>query len=941
MPFDLFGIEIDPLGFLLTNWWILLIIPILIAVGISFGWKKLTTLYQMQGKPLRPLGVILKEVRSLMFKEDIYCVITKNGENIPALLWFTWSFFWKWLTAHTLILIGISFLLHPTVALWAWVVTAILWLYGIGHLRKIFSYRFAVLDKMFSVAMSEMRYDGGANSKIYIYQYILVSEWKDVYYPQETQVMYSTNKFRANELGKQVAFQNAFDSAVTDKHSWSYEWDTANNRVICTPTPFLPSSVSYPFPDSHPWNEFPLGKTFGDEEAIWDVSNFPHMLVAGTTGSGKSVTQRTILLHTMQSPDWRVLLIDPKQVELSQYGGHPNVLKIATEIEDSYALIQQLEQEMMNRYVRMKEAGVNHFRSLPNVPPAILLMVDEVFALLELIAGASKTDPVIKEQNEMKAGMTLMVGKIARLGRAAGVHMVLATQRPDAKVLPGEVKANLDARIAQGRMDKTPSLMTLDTLDATKLPPIKGRAVIRQGQAMIEFQAYFLSPENLPEFLELSAMIVRGEGDFLFEDESSSEEVTESSQKKEKKERKKISFNKPNLNSFGLGERFSAWVEKKRLQMEENEARAGRGGAKEESSTKKGGALAPSPEMENNEEDKYIPAALREDFTVEEVASGVEVQGGFEEVSFSNITTPTQQKNEETLFVPEPEQSESFDFEYEDEGWEEDEVGEMSPPSPAQESNKNSLDDIDYFDEIEFSVEEDDDFSFEKEERELRAAESSDETPYAQEKSASDFENEEPYSISAEEAATEGESIIEEVALTVEDVLRLAAERGVPIPASELLAALRAEASRQSSPTKSEEAKATTSDKVKNTEGIKPEVKKPAPEYRPVKPVVRRPIEVITQPPTTKIPTPPNVNKDTAKVLSEVDFGEDLLEPHEIGGENLPPWMQGDIPEKDLVGFKPPVFTNKENSEITRKPEDFLRPPSEDKKEGPKRPKLF
>lgn len=937
MPFELFGIELDPIGFLLANWWLLLIIPPALAFGVSYGWKKLTTLYQMQGKPLRALPVILKEAKSIMLKEDIYCVITKNGENIPSLLWFNWIFFWKWLFAFTAVLLPLSFFLHPTVALWAWIATAAAWLYGVGHLRKIFAYRFAVIDKMFNVAMSEMRYDGGANAKIYIYQYILVSSWKDVYYPQETQVMYSTNKFRANELARQISFQSAFDSAVTDKHSWSYEWDTANNRVICTPTPFLPTNVSYPFPDRHPWNEFPLGKTFGDEEVIWDVSTFPHMLIAGTTGSGKSVTQRTILLHTMQSPNWRVLLIDPKQVELSQYGGHPNVLKIATEIEESFALIQQLEQEMMNRYVRMKEAGVNHFRSLPNVPPAILLMVDEVFALLELIAGASKTDPVIKEQNEMKAGMTLMVGKIARLGRAAGVHMVLATQRPDAKVLPGEVKANLDARIAQGRMDKTPSMMTLDSMAATKLPPIKGRAMFRQGDAMIEFQAYFLAPENLPEFLELSAMIVRGEGDFLFEEEQPQEQVEQQTKKEFKK---KINIPMPDLESFSLGRKISAWIEKKRIQMEENEARAGRPVEKVEKLKKKVGVLASEPEIEVNEDKPYIPAALREDFTVEEVAAGVDVAGGFEEGTFKNVVTPTQIKNEESLFIPEAQKPESFDFEYEEDEWEDNYDTEEDSAVASSE-----VSDIDYFDEIEFSAEEDDDFSFEKEELELRASESKDIPSYKPEP-VTEVESS-AYDVEEEEEYVEEEQ--EEVVLTVEDVLRLAAERGVPIPASELLAALRAEAAKQAKPAKTAkpaEPKPSVPAVQQQAEPSKPAIvaepsKPTAPEYRPVKPTIRKPIEVITQPPSTKIPTPPKSTKETQEVLSDVDFGEHLLEPHEKAGENLPPWMQGDIPEENLVGFKPPVFSDKNNEEITRKPEEFLRPAEPEKPEGPKRPKLF
>lgn len=930
MPFDLFGIEIDLVGFFLSNWWIALLLPILISVGISFGWKKLISLYQMQGKPLRPLGVILKEVKSLMFKEDIYCFITKKGENIQSLLWLTWTFFWKWLVSFTVVLVPLSFFLHSTVAFWTWVVVAVLWLYGIGHLRKIFAYRFAVVDKMFNVAMSEMRYDGGANAKIYIYQYILVSGWKDVYYPQETQVMYSTNKFRASEAAKQAAFQNAFDSAVTDKHSWSYEWDTSNNRVICTPVPFLPNNVPYPFPDRHPWDKFPLGKTFGDEEVVWDVSSAPHMLVTGTTGSGKSVTQRTILLHTMQSPNWRVLLIDPKRVELNQYEGHPNVIRLATEIDEAYAIFQQLEQEMMNRYARMKESQVNHFNSLPTVPPAILLMVDEVFSLLELVAGASKTDPVIKEQNEMKAGMVLLIGKIARLGRAAGIHMVLATQRPDAKVLPGEVKANLDARIAQGRMDKTPSLMALDSLHATELPNIKGRAVARLGNEYVEFQAYFLAPENLPEFLELSSMIVRGEGDFLFEDDE--EQEAQQQPQSTKTERKKISFKKPSLGSFGLGDKFNAWVEKKKRLMEENEARAGRTVVKEEKpKTKNKFGILKEDVLDVEEEKPFIPAHLREEPNIDEIVDGAEIGKGFEEELFINVRTPTQKKNEETLFVPEPEKAESFDFDYDEDedfdDWDEDE-SEINPN--LKTDSIDDIDDIDYFDEIDFSAEEDDDFSFEKEELELRASEA---TLPNDNSTEADYYEEEVY----DQEIHEEEPVIEEVALTVEDVLRLAAERGVPIPASELLAALRAEAARQTNAT------APAANAISPTKEIpKDKVAEPAaPVYKPVKPTIRKPIEVITQPPSAKIPTPPKATKETVEVLSSVDFGEDLLEPHEKSGENLPPWMQGEIPEENLVGFKPPVFTDKKNEEITRKPEDFLRPTSEDKKEGPKRPKLF
>jgi hypothetical protein len=939
MSFDILGVEIDIASFFESYPWVLILIPILLGVGVSFGWKKLVGLYQMQGKPLRPLGTILKEVTSLMFKEDIYCVITKKGENVESLLWFTWIFFWSWLASLTGVLAIISLMnsfsllpiqLAPAILGWAWLIVILLWFYGIGHLRKVFAHRFGILEKMFNVAASEMKYEGGANAKIYIYQYVIISGWKQVYYPEDTQIMYSVNRFKATEQGRQAAFQAAFDSSVTDKNSWSYEWDTANNRVICSPIPFLHSNVAYPFPDRHPWNEFPLGSTFGDEEVVWDVATFPHMLVAGTTGSGKSVTQRTILLHALQSPDWRVLLIDPKKVELSQYPGHPNVLKLATENDEAHALIQQLEQEMMNRYARMKEAGVNHFKSLPTVPPAILLMVDEVFALLELTAGASRTDPVIKEQNEMKASMTLLVGKIARLGRAAGIHMVLATQRPDAKVLPGEVKANLDARIAQGRMDKTPSDMTLNSQAATKLPPIKGRAIYRAGNDLIEFQAYFLAPENLPEFLELSAMIVRGEGDFLFEEEEDPNEVAASSNKKE--------FTMPKIN-LNFGSKFNSWLQKKQAAMEENEAKAGRSVIANKQPTLSEKEMYKDDPSSSNK--SYISPEERAKIEREALMEmGLDDSNDFVDETFTNIKPASEIKNAETLFPAPSPVTEKFDFEYGEDEYADDydeDYGDLLSDDPLQGTAGQDLQAIDsvyeeYEDDLEFDDEEEDIVSFEAEERAEKATR-------LEKEEASDYSTIDDFEDDVVERNQE-ESFSESDILTVADVLRIASERGVPIPASELLAALKAEAAahtnaRKPSPQQSKPAAVQT--KIENAEAAPQQRKQ---QFEEVK-TRNRPIMPALKPPTNKIPSPPKLTKESQEILEAADFGEHLLDPEDVSGENLPPWMIGsDLDEVEPAAFNPNAGVSIPG--IERKPEEFLRPAKdEEEPKIPKRPKLF
>jgi hypothetical protein len=277
-----------------------------------------------------------------------------------------------------------------------------------------------------------------------------------------------------------------------------------------------------------------------------------------------STTQRTMLLHALQSPDWRVVLVDPKRVELSVYKGHPNVLRVATELEDSIALIEQVEQEMQSRYLQMQEAGVNFFKNLPSPPPALLLMIDETFALL---APENIKSEEGKERDNMHARSAILIGSIARLGRAAGVHMILATQRPDAKVIPGETKANLDARIAQGRMDSIPSNMTLDSDHATRLPPIRGRALIRAGNDFTEFQAYWLKDKDLDIVLEMAAALATGEvtPDMFISPDTSEEDAIE-----------KAKFKMPHISiplPAGLKEKLKDWVARREEIVKRNEAR--------------------------------------------------------------------------------------------------------------------------------------------------------------------------------------------------------------------------------------------------------------------------------------------------------------------------------------------------------------------------------
>lgn len=262
------------------------------------------------------------------------------------------------------------------------------------------------------------------------------------------------------------------------------------------PEPTLP----YPGSGDLPWNKIPIGE--GAEGTVcWDVTQAPHMLACGPTGAGKSVLQRNIFFHLVQHSDrWSFIGVDPKRVELKPYAKYTDtVLGIGTNLEDGVELVRFADNLMNERYQMMEELEVNNFVDLPDPPKAVFIMVDETFMFLS--PGGVKSDEG-KEQDALKAEAAVLLGNIARLGRASGIHLLLATQRPDATVIKGELKNNLDARIACGYMDQTPSMMVLDSIGATLLPPIRGRGVFRQNSAEEQFQGYFSPQSWIDEWLE-------------------------------------------------------------------------------------------------------------------------------------------------------------------------------------------------------------------------------------------------------------------------------------------------------------------------------------------------------------------------------------------------------------------------------------------------------
>lgn len=204
-----------------------------------------------------------------------------------------------------------------------------------------------------------------------------------------------------------------------------------------------------------------LGKSTGGETVLVDLAKMPHLLIAGATGSGKSVCINTIVscLIMEKSPaEMRLLLVDPKRVELTPYNGIPHLLTpVVVETDQVVALLKGLIREMMGRYRLMEERGVRNIDAynskMTEKMPYVVLAVDE---LADLMMSASFD----VEQS---------LCRLAQLGRATGIHLIVATQRPSVDVVTGLIKANFPSRLSFGVASQIDSRTILDTVGAEKL----------------------------------------------------------------------------------------------------------------------------------------------------------------------------------------------------------------------------------------------------------------------------------------------------------------------------------------------------------------------------------------------------------------------------------------------------------------------------------------
>ena len=210
-----------------------------------------------------------------------------------------------------------------------------------------------------------------------------------------------------------------------------------------------------------------LGKDIAGEPVVVDLAKMPHLLVAGTTGSGKSVGVNTMivsLLYKSTPEDVRLIMIDPKMLELSVYEGIPHLLaEVVTDMKDAANALRWCVGEMERRYKLMSALGV---RNLKGYNKKVLSAIAEGEPLIDPIwqpsDGLDQTPPLLEKLPSIVvivdefADMMMIVGKkveeliarIAQKARAAGIHLILATQRPSVDVITGLIKANIPTRMA-------------------------------------------------------------------------------------------------------------------------------------------------------------------------------------------------------------------------------------------------------------------------------------------------------------------------------------------------------------------------------------------------------------------------------------------------------------------------------------------------------------
>jgi S-DNA-T family DNA segregation ATPase FtsK/SpoIIIE len=232
-----------------------------------------------------------------------------------------------------------------------------------------------------------------------------------------------------------------------------------------------------------------LGENAEGHKLWTDMNNSPHMLVAGATNSGKSTVLHTLIgnalnLHALGCRRMCIHLVDPKQVEFQRYNDeclNGVVKNIVTEYTDTVSMFEGLVQQMDRRYEKLRDLGLQSIAEKPWIIPLITCVVDEVSSL------------ILQDKSGKLQGLFI---QIAQKGRAAGIFLTLATQRPTTDVITGSLKANFPGRIACKVSQRQDSLVILDDIGAETLLG-KGDSILKDDKhSKVRFQAAYTTPQK-------------------------------------------------------------------------------------------------------------------------------------------------------------------------------------------------------------------------------------------------------------------------------------------------------------------------------------------------------------------------------------------------------------------------------------------------------------
>jgi DNA segregation ATPase FtsK/SpoIIIE, S-DNA-T family len=251
-----------------------------------------------------------------------------------------------------------------------------------------------------------------------------------------------------------------------------------------------------------------LGKTVSGENVIADLAKMPHCLIAGATGSGKSVCINTLIMSILMNAtpeEIKLIMIDPKKVELTPYSSLPHLIApVITEPHGAYAALNWLVQEMQKRYEILKHLGLRNISAFntrkinPELEASLTITVPE-----KMTAIVGIIDEFADLMMASSSDLETPIARIAQMARAVGIHLVLATQRPSREVITGLIKANFPTRIAFKVASRINSQIILDENGAESLLGNGDMLFLPPGtSSLIRAQGAFISDEDINKIID-------------------------------------------------------------------------------------------------------------------------------------------------------------------------------------------------------------------------------------------------------------------------------------------------------------------------------------------------------------------------------------------------------------------------------------------------------